>query len=258
MLSGILEPLRSVVAAAHQGNAAALGALFIFLGLGEAGISFPLLIPGILCAAGFAISRGTASTMGIVLLFAALILGREAGAGAIYWGSRLLGDRFLRWMGRRSERVRAGQERLAAGILRRAPRTVAFGRLTPGLLVPTTLLSGALRIPFRYFAAGVALASVLWDGMFLAIGAAAGEGCKGSGLTAGEAALPTIGILGMLLLWFALRRLRGHRRVPPERRLLTGAVGALLPQAGAGGVMAGAGRTAPYAGAFFPHETRPR
>jgi len=52
----------------------------------------------------------------------------------------------------------------------RAPLVVALARLTPGLLTATSLASGVLGLPYRYFVLGIGLASIGGDLALLGLG----------------------------------------------------------------------------------------
>lgn len=153
-------------------------AIFVAIGLvyllGEAGLPFPWVSQGVLFYFGYLVARG--STHLLLPLLAAVLAGSLGGSAALYflarrWGSPLL-LRYGRHLRLKPESLDRAGERLGG---RMGFLSVAIGRLTPGLLVPTSLASGLLRLPFRLFVAGVVLSEVAWNGAFLTLGAVAGR-----------------------------------------------------------------------------------
>ena len=51
---------------------------------------------------------------------------------------------------------------------------VAIGRSIPGLMVPTSIASGTMRLPASKFLAGVGLSLVVWASVFVGLGAVSG------------------------------------------------------------------------------------
>ncbi len=54
-----------------------------------------------------------------------------------------------------------------ARLNRLAPLAVTSGRLTPGLLQITSVAAGAVRLRYDYFAMGIAMASIIYDGILI-------------------------------------------------------------------------------------------
>jgi membrane protein DedA with SNARE-associated domain len=60
---------------------------------------------------------------------------------------------------------------LSARLRRGGSATVFFGRITPGLRIVTTYVSGLVGMPRRTFATGLAPAIAVYEGVFLGLGA---------------------------------------------------------------------------------------
>lgn len=146
--------------------------LFFILFLGEMGVPFPAVLQAILLYAGYQLSLGQVR---VLPLLAVAQVGRQAGSGCVYLLARSLEAPFLHRYGRLFQ---LPGHRLEPGVLKLhlpAPLAVALGRLTPGLLLPTSLLSGALKVHYAAFAIGIAISAIIWDGTFVALGALLGR-----------------------------------------------------------------------------------
>jgi membrane protein DedA with SNARE-associated domain len=134
--------------------------------IGEFGLIIPILLESILLFAGFKISQGD-NIFFLVTIFT--LIGSLSGASAFYLVSKLLGDRVLskyKFFSRKREEIEArldkysGWEPLGVGIL----------RLTPGLLIPTTIGAGILEIPYWKFAIGVIISGLVYNVIFISLG----------------------------------------------------------------------------------------
>ena len=96
-----------------------------------------------------------------------------------------------------------------AGI--RSPLAVTMGRLTPGLLVPTSLTSGAIGLRYEYFVIGVALSAIIWDGTFILSGIVLGHGAQALGRNISTWILP-VGFIATICLVWAVQKLIGWRK----------------------------------------------
>jgi membrane-associated protein len=146
--------------------------LFLVVAIGEIGFAAPAILEATFLAAGVRLAHGDPD---LVSLFAVTIPASMLGASALYWPSRAAqGPLFglvsrLPWIGHeRWERARVRIQGASAP-------TVALLRLLPGFLVPVTVVSGASRLRYRTFVAGVALSDLIWNGTFLALGVIMGR-----------------------------------------------------------------------------------
>jgi membrane-associated protein len=153
-------------------------ALFLTCLLSESlGFSIPLLLETVWLLAGCQVSQGLLSPLQLIALLAAAQAGRQLGAWLFYLLSRVtVGPllRLFRWLTEKRFMERS------AGLLNRlnldSPFSVALGRLLY-LRVPVTLVLAARRRPGT-LALGVLLSSLVFDGVSLIIGAAAGSAAR--------------------------------------------------------------------------------
>ncbi|MBI2853312.1 MAG: VTT domain-containing protein [Chloroflexi bacterium] len=208
-MDGYTAFFSNAIATLGQGNLVALGALAAVLVLGEAGIPFPFVVQGTLVFIGYQVVQGTVSLPDIIPVAFVLVMGRQVGASVLYWLIRLTGNRLTAFIQKRVPRI-GSIERVRAKIGRRTPFAVAAGRMTPGMLVPTTVASGALHMPFPGFALGVVLHTIAWDSVLAGVGVAFGQGT--SYLHVPVLRWLTIGLacgMAALAVWFSFsRRLR--------------------------------------------------
>lgn len=153
-------------------------ALYLICAIGEFGASVPYLLEGVWILAGYHVATGTFNPLHLASLWVVAQLGRQTGALALYYLSRVGSSRLIKFYKRRFEgSTSTGEPR---GIFRRArqvnylsPFSVALGRLF-WLRIPLTLTLGALR-RWRVLAAGVVISSLVWDNIYIIIGAIGGK-----------------------------------------------------------------------------------
>jgi len=213
MIAKYIELISQALSTVNQGNIIALAALFLVLSLGEFGVPFPFVLQGVLFFIGYQISQGAIQVIPLVLI---LVLGRQFGSAIVYWLARLLGDAFTNWLEKHFRSIRNELDRLEGRLRLRAPLAVAIGRLTPGLLVPTSLASGAIGLRYEYFALGIALSAVIWDGTFIASGVIGGCGVQHLGLTISPW-LISVGFITTICLTWAVGRCLSRRKARCER-----------------------------------------
>ena len=168
MITRYIELISQALGTLNQGSLAALVALFLLLALGEFGIPFPFVLQGVLFYMGYQLLQGKVQVIPLVLI---LISGRLFGSAILYWLARFLGTPFTNWFEKRFHLVGHQLDKLKGSLGVQVPLAVAVGRLI-GLLVPTSLASGAFGLRYGYFALGIALSAAIWDGTFIASGAA--------------------------------------------------------------------------------------
>jgi membrane protein DedA with SNARE-associated domain len=187
-------------------NPAALGVLFSLGVVGDIGVPLLLTVEVFLFVTVYDV--GPLSTQ-VLLIVLALLLGREVGAAALYWVSRVLGSPLISRVGKRlpwlPDRIRWVRIRMD----RRPALSIAVVRLTPGLLQIPSLAAGVTRLPYSNFALGVALSSLIYDVVIVLLGLGARFGLQGlkanpaSYLLAGFIIFSAVVWLG---LYFASRR----------------------------------------------------
>ena len=178
--------------AMENADPGAFAALLSIAALTEVGVPFPFVIDTVLFYLGYRAAELWVEMAAAILM---LLGGRVAGSSFAYGVAHLGGGYVLRYFGGRFPRLRrmvlwvsgrmglrgalgvsmgrlsAGTSTgaVAAGTLR-APLVVALARLTPGLLTATSLASGILGLPYRYFVLGIGLASVGGDVALVGLG----------------------------------------------------------------------------------------
>jgi membrane protein DedA with SNARE-associated domain len=159
----------SVLNAVHGWSAVIVLCSLIFVE--EAGVPLPMA-PGdlLLIGAGVLISTGGLDPMAFLPL---ALLSSVGGAMVGYTWARAIGARALWGV---AERLRAGAhlERAATRLRTAGPWTILVARLVPGLRINTTLVAGALEVPRRRYLAGLIPSIVIWEVVFVGLGAALG------------------------------------------------------------------------------------
>ncbi len=206
--------------ATSQGSPEALAALFLVSALTEVGVPFPLLLDSVLFLMGYQLGQVWLQTIAIIF---ALTLGREAGSTVVYWLSHAAGSPLVGRLGRSSllgKRIahptETGQKQTylavvlsrlgarsiapAAALGVRTSYTVAVARITPGLLTAVSVVSGIVRLPYRYFALGIALASVFADLAVIGLGVIMRLGLLYFGLTPAPWLIVVGGIINLVLV----------------------------------------------------------
>ena len=187
-----------------QGSPGALAALFFVAALTEMGIPFPFVLDSALF---FTSSQTGPVSTELLLILAALLVGREVGAAVIYWISYFFCDAVVRRLQRRHPSVGARLNALCGKLSQNAPVAVAIARLTPGLLTVSTVASAAIKMRFCYFALGIVLASVVADGALIILGVVTKYGLSYLGLAVSPWLIIVIGFFMVAALTWAVRQL---------------------------------------------------
>ena len=141
--------------------------LFAIILLEEAGVPIP--IPGdiLLLLTGSLIAKGT---LGFAPAFLIISLATVLGTSILYTlafrGGRPLLRRYGRWLRLKEERV----DRAARWLNRRPLSGVALLRLTPGLRIYSTLVSGLLAVPRPKATISFMLSGMIWSAAWLGTG----------------------------------------------------------------------------------------
>ena len=189
--------------------------LFLLCSIGEATISVPYILESVWLLVGYHFGAGTLSPLGLLGLWLAVVTGRETGALVIYrvlrFGAGPLGRLYNRL--RRSHFWPKGafDRKLSDRISAISAFSGAYARLV-GLSFPLVLAIAHQRRPLTLVKA-VALSSVVWDGLYIMVGATVGT----KGLLSPEQML-VASILGLTALYAVIlvsRRLF-RRRQPVE------------------------------------------
>ncbi len=180
MLDFLRELASNAMNAINQGNPAALLSLFFISALTELGIPFPFILDTILILTGLE-SGIISARVGLIML--SLLAGRIVGASIIYWLTRWIGTVFIAWISKRFPFLQRRMDWLTDKLKHRAPIAVAVARLTPGLLTPSTVAAGVIKIRYEYLIMGIAISSVAADGILLILGFTTGRGLEQLGVS---------------------------------------------------------------------------
>ncbi len=159
-------------------------AIFIFVVcfVGEGFIiSLPLVFETVWLVAGYQLSAGVLRIPDLLLLMATAQLGRQAGGLLLYFLSRKGTRFFARFISRRIPRKNspAGAPlKILRTIDSITPIGVAIGRLL-WLRIPLTVLLGA-RNKLKTLMLGIVISSLIYEGVYIGIGAIVGATAKPS------------------------------------------------------------------------------
>ncbi len=146
--------------------------LIILLMVEEAGLPLPLPGDLLVMYAGSLFAQGEASASLSIL---ATFLGVVAGSSFLYWlmsrQGRPLLHKYGRYLHLKPERVL----QMEGWYRRHGAWVIPFGRLIPGLRIPTTIVSGLAGVPYRTFGPLNALSAAFWSGFYFYLGAILGK-----------------------------------------------------------------------------------
>ncbi len=206
-------------------------AIFLLMLVEEAGIPLPLPNEVALMYVGYLASQGEldANLAGL-----AATLGAACGSGILYLvalrGGRVLIHRFGRLIHVTDARIDQAERWVA----RYGMISIPIARLTPGLRIATTIVSGVLRVPYRVVIVSVVGVSLLWSFFWIHLGKALGarweEGARNFERAGRWGILVVIVVVAAILLtrWLLGRRKRRSEPAAAPSELTT-ASGTLSP-----------------------------
>jgi membrane protein DedA with SNARE-associated domain len=151
--------------------------LFLLCAIGEVGLAIPYILESIWLLVGFNIGAGEISPWHVIVLWLSAQAGRQVGTIGLYYIARLgmpalTGfyhkihlDRIFKMLMARSGAV--------SRINLASPFSVAFGRMI-GMRIPMLLVMAAKK-RLGMLSLGVLLSSIIWDVLYIAIGAIFGS-----------------------------------------------------------------------------------
>lgn len=155
------------VVSAGVATPAGLALIFLLMAVGEAGISGPLVMEGVLLAVGVGLWETSWAALAPV---GAAMAGSLAGASVIY----VLSERSsallyrVKWMRRHLEGERVAS--LVGKLSGSSVLTLASLRFLPGFVLLASIAAGIARVPYRTFALAVVIADALWISFLLVSG----------------------------------------------------------------------------------------
>jgi len=166
MFEIIDELIKTAMTSITSGSPVAIVTLFLVVALTECGVPFPFILDGVLFFTSY---EAAASPWHIIFVMFVVFLGREFGSSIIYWIVRLLGNAAIYWFGKRYNRLKYNWVQMTKKLSTQAPMPIAVVRIT-GLMTLASVISGAMRIKYTSFLAGVALSALIFDGSLIILG----------------------------------------------------------------------------------------
>ena len=178
MIEWINAALATLAASISVDNPGGLVAIFFITMSCDIGIPFPFVLDTILFFTTYKIGSFSWPVLLIILM---LLGGRLLGTGILYWVSRLLGPRFVNWVGKRSKLLRRSLERFQNRLGRWPILVITGARLTLGLMQVSSVAAGTLRIPYYQVVLAIVLSSMIYDGTLIILGTLARLGLENVG-----------------------------------------------------------------------------
>ena len=189
-------------------------ALFLFIvnAFGEAIVGLPYVMESVWLLLGYQAGAGALSPLHLVGLWLAAQVGRESGALILYRVARFGAPSLVKLYRKLQQRIgfinrltnKTGTFNHRVNLL--SPFSVAYGRLL-GMRVPITLALAVKRKP-QVLALGVLLSSIVWDAVYISVGA-----IFGSIVTVKPVYVLLASLAGLTVLYvviFLVRRLYKH------------------------------------------------
>ena len=178
MIEWINWALSTLAASINVDNPAGLVAIFFLAVSADMGIPFPFALDTIVF---FTTYKMGAFSLPVLLVLMMLLGGSLLGTSVIYWVSRLLGPRFINWLGRRSGFLRHNLEQFQNRLGRWTIPVIVAARLTPGLMQVSSVAAGTVRIGYYKLVLTIVLSFVAYDGTLIVLGTLARLGLKDVG-----------------------------------------------------------------------------
>ncbi len=198
MIEWINWALSTLAASINVDNPAGLAAIFFLAMSADMGIPFPFALDTIVF---FTTYKMGALSLPVLLVLVMLLGGSLLGTSIIYWVSRLLGPRFIDWIGRRSKFLLRNLEQFQNRLGRWTIPVIVAARLTPGLMQLSSVAAGTVRIGYYKLVLTIVLSFVAYDGTLIVLGTLARLGLKDVGPQ--YAAWIVIGFVAIMAAIFA-------------------------------------------------------
>jgi len=178
MIDWINRALSTLAASINVNNPGGLAAIFALTVSADMGIPFPFALDTILF---FTTYKMGAFSWPVLLVIMMLLGGSLLGTSIIYWVSRLLGTRFIDWLGKRSKFLRRNLEQFQNRLGRWTIPVIVAARLTPGLMQISSVAAGTVRIRYYQVVLAIVLSFIVYDGTLIILGSLARVGLKDVG-----------------------------------------------------------------------------
>jgi len=175
MIDWINGALSTLAASINVNNPRGLAAIFLLTVSADIGIPFPFALDTILF---FTTYKMGAFSLPVLLIITMLLGGSLLGTSIIYWVSRLLGTRFINWLGKRSKFLRRNLEQFQNRLDRWTIPVIVAARLTPGFMQISSVAAGTVRIHYYQVVLSIVLSFIVYDGTLIILGSLARLGLK--------------------------------------------------------------------------------
>ena len=214
MIEWINGALATLAASISVDNPGGLAAIFGLTVAADIGIPFPFALDTILF---FTTYKMGALSWPVFLIILMLLGGSLLGTSILYWVSRLLGPRFVDWVGRRSKFLRRNFEQFQNRLGKWKIPVIVAARLTPGLMQVSSMAAGTMRLPYYQMVLSIVFSFIVYDGILIALGTIARLELRDVGPQ--YSAWIVIGFVGIMTAIFATihlvrRRARWGQRSP--------------------------------------------
>ena len=187
--------------AVERADLAIIGLAFVAQALKEWGIPSPGVTQSSLMYAGCQLTAGSFLTGTVIIL--AIFSGSLCGSSVAYCSGRFLGVRFINRFGKYIHLTPEKLDELKSKIGNRATPAIMLGRFVPTMMAPLSVAAGIMRIPMAKYSAGIALAVLIWESLFVSIGAFTGKALSEVRILDIKGILPAL--LGAMLGAFLIR-----------------------------------------------------
>jgi len=167
MIDWINAALATLAASISVDNPAGLAAIFFIAASCDIGIPFPFVLDTIVFFTTYEVG---ALSWPVLLVLVMLFGGSLLGTSILYWVSRLLGPRFVDWIGRRSRFLRRNLEQFQNRLGKWTIPIIVAARLTPGLMQVSSVAAGTTRIPYYQMVLSMVFSFIVYDGTLIALG----------------------------------------------------------------------------------------
>ena len=167
MIDWINAALATLAASISVDNPAGLAAIFFIAASCDIGIPFPFVLDTIVFFTTYEVG---ALSWPVLLVLVMLFGGSLLGTSILYWVSRLLGPRFVDWIGRRSRFLRRNVEQFQNRLGKWTIPIIVAARLTPGLMQVSSVAAGTTRIPYYQMVLSMVFSFIVYDGTLIALG----------------------------------------------------------------------------------------
>jgi membrane protein DedA with SNARE-associated domain len=182
--------------------------------LKEIGIPSPGVTQGALMYAGIKLMTGD-SVAGIAIMLA-IVLGSGCGSAAAYSVGRFVGLGFVKRYGKYIRLSPENLGKIKNKLLEKAVLAVILGRFVPALMAPMSIKAGLVRMPIAKYAAGAAIAVMIWELFFVGLGAITGKVLDGFQIPGIDIWLPAMLAAAVMVFLVITGILWGFRRIKNE------------------------------------------